>query len=83
MSELEKINEKLFYLFAGGLIIEILAIESLRRSFLFSAILGAILLVSFSIYKLADYWEWVEAIRDWIEEFIEMIGDWFKEAFGR
>ncbi|MCL5018670.1 MAG: hypothetical protein M1416_02820 [Candidatus Pacearchaeota archaeon] len=89
MVELKKINEKLFYLFAGGLIIEALEQEILEKAFAFSAIFGSILLISFLIDKLADCWGWVETIKDWIENIIEIIGDFFvgiwdkiKEAFG-
>lgn len=90
MSELKKINEKLFYLFAGGLIIDILAKESLKNAFLFSVILGSILFISFLIYKLADYYDWINSIKEWIEEIIEIAEDffddaieWIKEVFGR
>ena len=79
MVELKDIIEKLFYLFSGGLIIEILAKESLSRAFIFSKVLFIILLISFSIYKLADYYEWAETIKDFIEEIGESILDFFEE----
>ncbi|MFA5070911.1 MAG: hypothetical protein WC511_00900 [Candidatus Pacearchaeota archaeon] len=83
MVELKKINEKLFYLFAGGLIIEALAQEILEKAFAFSAIFGGILFILFLIDKLADYWDWMETIKDWIENVIETIEDFFENLWDK
>lgn len=77
MNELKKLNRKLFYLWVIGLIIGDLAKESLKNSFLFSKILGGILLTLFLICKFADVWEWVETIKNYIEEIINEVIGWF------
>lgn len=88
MEKLKKLIEKIFYFFTGGLIVEILMIESLKSAFTFSIVFGGILLILFLIYKFAEVWEWVEVIKDFLEDiieaienFIENVIDWFKEVF--
>ncbi len=73
-----EIIRKIFYLFAGGLITSALATESLKLAFNFSIFLGLILLISYIINQLAEYFEWAETIVNFLDELNDKVEDIFE-----
>jgi hypothetical protein len=75
MVELKEINTKIFYFWAGGLIIEVLTKEILKKAFAFSFVLGICLLASFLINKFSEEVSLFYAIKEFIEDKVECLED--------